>query len=213
MQPEGLDCTQVLGSLSAAEVPWNVQAGWNQASRKTQRCMYDCQQFHMPWETKGSFPVLIWASVRCCISSCFSSQQIYTNEDLFYEIQGELNPQVRGPYSQFSRWAWKSIKKMGRIMRCCCQNLDLVLNSIYANSRIQTCSKRPMLEKDLQVDEVRQESLFCSGLSGCLLCRSPSPAAIFPACSVCSQLWSFFSSPGPHTVHYSMQLSTPQKRQ
>lgn len=97
-------------------------------------------------------------------------------------------------------------KRDGRIMRCCCQHLDLVLNSIYANSRTETCSKRPILEKDLWVDEERQVSLFSTVLSGCLLSGSPSPAAIFPAFSVCSQLWLwfFFSSPGPDAVYYSM---------
>ena len=55
----------------------------------------------MPRETRGSFPAFIWASVGCFISSHFSAQRIYTNEDLFYEVHRELNLQVRGPYSVF----------------------------------------------------------------------------------------------------------------
>ena len=51
-------------------------------------------------------------------------------------------------------------------------------------------------------DEETQVSPFCTVLSRCLLSGPASPAALFPACSVCSQLWLwfYFFSPGPDTV-------------
>lgn len=98
-------------------------------------------------------------------------------------------------------------------MRCCCQHLDLVLNSIYANSRTETCSKRPILEKKIQgIDEERQVSLFSTVLSGCL--SVPFSCCHLPCLSVCSS-----ALPGSSSLLqdqmlfiYSMQLST-RKRQ
>lgn len=145
---EGPDYTQVFRVLISHRGALKCPGGVGTRKVEKPKCTCIITSTSTSLEYPPGFLHVRLGLVEGCVISCFSAQQVNTNEDVLYEIHGELICRREGHAPRPRGWHGRvSLTEMGGFMRCCCYFGPYMKQYLY---KFQTSrpSERPILEKD-----------------------------------------------------------------